>query len=114
MAVSSSFTAGDPLHAVGMFGRATSGRAFPAAVASIVEARGDLRRAREALKSIKLEDGTFVRNDWGEARKGQGDDDKFKDLQFLAVALTHLSNLQDISGASVTRGSPVPSRDVCV
>jgi hypothetical protein len=81
-----------------MFGRATSGRAFPAAVASIVEARSDLCRAPEAIKSIKLEGSTFVRNDWGGAQKGQGDDDKPKDLQFLVVARTHLSNLLDISG----------------
>jgi hypothetical protein len=57
-----------------------------------------LRRAREALKSSKLEDSTFVRNDLGEAQKGQGDDDKPKDLQFLVVTRTHLSNLLDISG----------------
>jgi len=39
-------------------------------------------KTTEAIESIKLEGSTFVRNDWGEARKGQGDDDKPKDLQF--------------------------------
>jgi hypothetical protein len=66
-----------------------------------------LCRAPEAIECIKLEDSTFVRNDWGGAQKGQGDDDKPKDLQFLVVARTHLSNLLDINGVSVTRGAPV-------
>lgn len=77
----------------------------PAAIASIIEARGELPRAPEAIKSIKLEDSTFVLNDWGEAKKNCNE--KVKDLLSLVIALTHLSNLLDISSVSVTKGTPV-------
>ena len=79
----------------------------PAAVARIVEARGDLRSAPEAIKSINLQDSTFVLNDWGEAKKGQSDEGKIEDLQSLVVALTHLTCLLDVSSVSVTKGTPV-------
>ena len=86
VAVSSSFTAGDPLYAVGMFGRATSWPCLPCS------------RRQHCRSSRRFAQGARA--------KGQGDDDKPKDLQFLVVARTHLSNLLDISGVSVTRGSP--------
>jgi len=79
----------------------------PSDVASIVQARGDFRMAPEAIKSINLDDSTFVLNDWGEAEKRRGDEDKAEDLQCLVAALTHLSNLPDVSSVSVTRGEPV-------
>jgi hypothetical protein len=78
----------------------------PDVVAAIVRAGGDILKAPNAMKSINLDDCSFVLNDWGEAKDRAGGDGKANDLKALVAALGNPFNLLDFSRVSTVKRSP--------